>query len=57
MAQHEEIVYRIRYPRHIRRNSPVRPYSFHEAMGVFILNVILFFLILFLLYFFVFSLS
>ncbi|CAF4846541.1 unnamed protein product, partial [Rotaria sp. Silwood1] len=37
-AQQEELVHRIRYPRHIARDGLVRPYISHEAMGFFILN-------------------
>ena len=43
-AQHEEIVRRVRYPRHVGRDGLVRPYIFHEAMGFYILNVIFQFL-------------
>ncbi|CAF0945953.1 unnamed protein product [Adineta ricciae] len=37
-AQHEEIVRRIRYPRHVGRDGLIRPYIFHEAMGFYILS-------------------
>jgi len=42
-AQQEEVVRRVRYPRHVGRDGLVRPYISHEAMGFFILNVNLFF--------------
>ena len=38
-AQHEEIIRRVRYPRHVGRDGLVRPYIAHEAMGFYILNV------------------
>ena len=38
-AQQEEIVRRVRYPRHVGRDGLVRPYISHEAMGFYILNV------------------
>lgn len=38
-AQQEEIVRRVRYPRHVGRDGLVRPYIAHEAMGFYILNV------------------
>lgn len=41
-AQQEEIVRRVRYPRHVGRDGLVRPYIAHEAMGFFILNVKIF---------------
>ncbi|CAF2545662.1 unnamed protein product [Rotaria sp. Silwood2] len=37
-AQQEEIVRRIRYPRHVGSDGIVRPYIAHEAMGFYILN-------------------
>ncbi|CAF3939022.1 unnamed protein product [Rotaria sp. Silwood2] len=37
-AQQEEIVRRVRYPRHVGRDGVVRPYVAHEAMGFYILN-------------------
>ncbi|CAF1279009.1 unnamed protein product [Rotaria magnacalcarata] len=37
-AQHEEVLRRVRYPRHVGRDGLVRPYIAHEAMGFFILN-------------------
>ncbi|CAF0841714.1 unnamed protein product [Adineta steineri] len=37
-VQPEEIVRRVRYPRHIGCDGLVRPYISHEAMGFFILN-------------------
>ncbi|CAF1138697.1 unnamed protein product [Adineta steineri] len=37
-AQQEEVVRRVRYPRHVGRDGLVRPYISHEAMGFFILN-------------------
>ena len=39
-AQHEQIIRRVRYPRHLSRDGLVRPYITHEAMGFYILNVI-----------------
>jgi hypothetical protein len=36
---HEQIVRRVRYPRHVGRDGLVRPYIPHEAMGLYILNV------------------
>ena len=38
-AQQEDVIRRIRYPRHVARDHLVRPYVPHEAMGFFILNV------------------
>ncbi len=38
-AQQEEVVLRVRYPRHVGRDGLVRPYVAHEAMGFYILNV------------------
>lgn len=38
-AQQEEVVRRVRYPRHVGRDGLVRPYVSHEAMGFYILNV------------------
>ncbi|CAF4325780.1 unnamed protein product, partial [Adineta steineri] len=46
-AQQEEVVRRVRYPRHVGRDGLVRPYISHEAMGFFILNVIILVYILF----------
>ncbi|CAF4190264.1 unnamed protein product [Rotaria sp. Silwood2] len=37
-AQQEELVRRVRYPRHINPDGLVRPYIAHEAMGFYILN-------------------
>ncbi|CAF0869350.1 unnamed protein product [Rotaria sordida] len=37
-AQQEDIVRRVRYPRHVGRDGLVRPYIPHEAMGFYILN-------------------
>ncbi|UJR35157.1 hypothetical protein I4U23_027926 [Adineta vaga] len=37
-AQQEEVIRRVRYPRHVGRDGLVRPYISHEAMGFFILN-------------------
>ncbi|CAF0895845.1 unnamed protein product [Rotaria sp. Silwood1] len=37
-AQQEEVVRRIRYPRHVGRDGIVRPYVAHEATGFYILN-------------------
>ncbi|CAF1542330.1 unnamed protein product [Adineta steineri] len=37
-AQQEEVVRRVRYPRHVGHDGLVRPYICHEAMGFFILN-------------------
>ncbi|CAF1671624.1 unnamed protein product, partial [Adineta ricciae] len=37
-AQQEEVVRRVRYPRHVGRDGLVRPYISHEAMGFYILN-------------------
>lgn len=39
-AQQEELVRRVRYPRHINPDSIVRPYLAYEATGFYILNVI-----------------
>jgi hypothetical protein len=39
-AQQEEIVRRVRCPRHVDRDGLVRPYIPHQSMGFFILNVI-----------------
>jgi hypothetical protein len=39
-AQHEEIIRRVRYPRHVGRDGLVRPYVAHDALGFYILNVI-----------------
>lgn len=38
-ATNEQIVRRVRYPRHVAHDGLVRPYIPHEAMGVYILNV------------------
>ncbi len=38
-ATQEQIIRRIRYPRHVGRDGLVRPYIPHEAMGLYILNV------------------
>jgi hypothetical protein len=38
-ATQEQVVRRIRYPRHVGRDGLVRPYIPHEAMGLFILKV------------------
>jgi hypothetical protein len=43
-AQQEEVVRRVRYPRHVARDGLVRPYISHEAMGFYILNVNQFFI-------------
>ncbi|CAF1260195.1 unnamed protein product [Adineta steineri] len=37
-AQQEEVIRRVRYPRHVGRDGLVRPYISHEAMGFFILS-------------------
>ncbi|CAF1073014.1 unnamed protein product [Rotaria sordida] len=37
-ATQEQIVRRVRYPRHVGRDGLVRPYIPHEAMGLYILN-------------------
>ncbi|CAF4656530.1 unnamed protein product [Rotaria sp. Silwood1] len=37
-AQQEELVRRVRYPRHINPDGLVGPYIAHEAMGFYILN-------------------
>jgi hypothetical protein len=39
MATREQLVCRVRYPRHVSRDGLVRPYIPHEAMGLYILNV------------------
>ena len=38
-AQSEEVVRRVRYPRHVREDGVVRPYVPHEATGFYLLNV------------------
>lgn len=39
VTSHEQVVRRIRLPRLISRDGLVRPYTPHEAMGLYILNV------------------
>lgn len=39
MAKQEERVRRIRYPRYISPDGLIRPYIPHDAMGLYIFNV------------------
>jgi len=37
-TQSEEVIRRVRYPRHVREDGVVRPFAPHEATGFFLLN-------------------
>lgn len=38
-ASHEHVIHRVRHPRLISQDGLVRPYTPHEAMGLYIFNV------------------